>query len=498
MPPGLFTVLATLILAQLGWCIVVSLYRLFFHPLAKIPGPRLAALTSCYEFYYDVIQPGRYIWKIKSLHEQYGPIIRVTPREVHIKDLDFLDTIYPSSNMHKRDKDWVQTRGLDVGMSASGTIPHELHRRRREALRPFFSQKNVLTLEPLIRNKVSQLCTFLEESDGPVNLYDLYYALARDVVFQYSFGKDSNVLGDVGEAAILRKNLTQLLRGVKVTKHLHLLFRCIKSLPVSIAKYIMPRGVRNMKDLTISIRSEIECVLADTTNSQISSQRSIFYELRDNPALPASEKSASRLQQEGTLLVMAATESTAKAIGVTHFHLLANPTILSKLRAELKMTTNPSILELQRLPYLSAVCNEGVRLSFGLTGRNARIAPDENLQYRQWTIPAGTPMSMVTLCIHTDENIFPDPWRFDPDRWLGAAGKERMRYQYGFGKGGRKCLGIELANAELFLTIATVVRYDMKLFKTDVSDVEFRHDFQVAHSKLDSQGIRAVVKGNSW
>ena len=259
----------------------------------------------------------------------------------------------------------------------------------------------------------------------------------------------------------------------------------------------------------------------------MSSQRSIFYELRDNPALPASEKSTSRLQQEGTLLVMAgifnflvyaepfifppvipnlpfliptftATESTAKAIGVTHFHLLANPTILSKLRAELKMTTNPSILELQRLPYLSAVCNEGVRLSFGLTGRNARIAPDENLQYRQWTIPAGTPMSMVTLCIHTDENIFPDPWRFDPDRWLGAAGKERMRYQYGFGKGGRKCLGIELANAELFLTIATVVRYDMKLFKTDVSDVEFRHDFQVAHSKLDSQGIRAVVKGNSW
>ena len=183
--------------------------------------------------------------------------------------------------MHKRDKDWVQTRGLDVGMSASGTIPHELHRRRREALRPFFSQKNVLTLEPLIRNKVSQLCKFLEKSDGPVNLYDLYYALAREfvasalpfglsritslqgirsIVFQYSFGKDSNVLGDVREAAILRKNLTQLLRGVKVTKHLHLLFRCIKSLPVSIAKYMMPRGVKNMNDLTIVSVQSIQMV----------------------------------------------------------------------------------------------------------------------------------------------------------------------------------------------------------------------------------------------
>ena len=104
-------------------------------------------------------------------------------------------------------------------------------------------------------------------------------------------------------------------------------------------------------------------------------------------------------------------------------------------------------------------------------------------------------MSMTTLCIHTNEVIYPDPWRFDPNRWLGAEGRDRQKYQYGFGRGARRCLGIELAAAELYLAIAALARYDMKLFETDISDVEFRHDFQVAHPKLDSKGIRAIIKG---
>lgn len=61
-----------IILLQLGWLIYGVIYRLFLSPLAKIPGPKLAALTSWYEFYYDVIKPGKYVWKIKDLHTEYG------------------------------------------------------------------------------------------------------------------------------------------------------------------------------------------------------------------------------------------------------------------------------------------------------------------------------------------------------------------------------------------------------------------------------------------
>ena len=190
------------------------------------------------------------------------------------------------------------------------------------------------------------------------------------------------------------------------------------------------------------------------------------------------------------------TESTAKSLTIIHYHLIANPAILAKVRAELHTVSNTaSWTQLEQLPYLNAVITEGNRLSFGVTSRTCRTAPDEALQYKQYTIPPGTPLSMTTLCAHTDKDVFPDPWEFKPDRWLGLEGLERRKYQMAFSKGGRKCIGINLAHAELFLAIAAVVRYDMDLFETDISDVQFQYDYQVAHPKLDSKGVMAMVHG---
>lgn len=49
-----------------------SIYRLYFHPLSGIPGPKLAAVTHLYEFYYDVIIHGRFLFQIEKMHQQYG------------------------------------------------------------------------------------------------------------------------------------------------------------------------------------------------------------------------------------------------------------------------------------------------------------------------------------------------------------------------------------------------------------------------------------------
>jgi hypothetical protein len=70
-----FWILETTAVVSTLWTAAEAIRRLYFHPLAHIPGPRLAALTWWYEFYYDAIQPGQYIFKIQELHKQYGTLI---------------------------------------------------------------------------------------------------------------------------------------------------------------------------------------------------------------------------------------------------------------------------------------------------------------------------------------------------------------------------------------------------------------------------------------
>jgi hypothetical protein len=65
------TLMLLLLLSGL-WALGTVIYRLFFHPLAKIPGPKIAAATSLYEWYYDIALGGQYTFKLKKLHMEYG------------------------------------------------------------------------------------------------------------------------------------------------------------------------------------------------------------------------------------------------------------------------------------------------------------------------------------------------------------------------------------------------------------------------------------------
>ena len=72
MSTALSNLALTLAIILLIRIFYTTLYRLVLSPLAKVPGPKLAALTSWYECYYDAFKPGQYVFKIKELHEQYG------------------------------------------------------------------------------------------------------------------------------------------------------------------------------------------------------------------------------------------------------------------------------------------------------------------------------------------------------------------------------------------------------------------------------------------
>jgi len=62
-------------IATVLWLIGIVVYRLLLHPLAKFPGRKLAALTTWYEGYYDIVHKGRYLWQIEEMHKKYGEFI---------------------------------------------------------------------------------------------------------------------------------------------------------------------------------------------------------------------------------------------------------------------------------------------------------------------------------------------------------------------------------------------------------------------------------------
>lgn len=170
----LTTLLGSAFLAFL-YCMGNILYRLYLSPIANIPGPRLAAVTWWFEYYYDVIFYGKYIFKIRDLHQEYGPIVRINPYEVHISDPDFYDTLYAASNSNRKDRWSWYTSGLGIPTSTLATVEQGLHRRRRAAMSPFFSKQSVAKLQPMIHERALKLATRLKqlscnEEIVPINL----------------------------------------------------------------------------------------------------------------------------------------------------------------------------------------------------------------------------------------------------------------------------------------------------------------------------------------
>ena len=140
----------------------------------------------------------------------------------------------------------------------------------------------------------------------------------------------------------------------------------------------------------------------------------VFYEMAHNPKVPAEEKSISRLTDEGVLFIVAGNETTGNALSIITFHVLNNNNVGAKLKRELLQAipdeqTIPQWQLLETLPYLSAIIEEGLRMSYGVISRMPRVSPNETLSYKQWVIPPNTPVSMNNMDMHDNPIIFVGP-----------------------------------------------------------------------------------------
>ncbi|OTB06228.1 hypothetical protein M426DRAFT_72312 [Hypoxylon sp. CI-4A] len=349
------------------------------------------------------------------------------------------------AELHKRyngiwDKyDWSADAFATQG-AALLTPGHELHRARRKPLNPFFSKARVNNHHDMIHRHLEELygrISVFIESREVFNFGAAVTALARDVTFNFILGKNYGSLDadDFDEAMI-----------------------------VDLSR-------ENLEDTEKLVASAKSAPPAENT------PHTIVHEIIESK-IPAIEKSANRIFDDVATIIGTGFKTIAGALRVALFHIFNNEDIFERLRTELVAVDATNLKVLEQLPYLKAVLIEGLRISPALGTRLARIAPDRDLVYNKWRIPAGTPVGMTLVLLHADETLYPDPRRFDPDRWMDLDGKEKHHAAFApFLKGTRSCIGMHLAWAEMYLLVAILVdRLDFQFFDAKAEDFECDSD----------------------
>jgi cytochrome P450 len=115
----------------------------------------------------------------------------------------------------------------------------------------------------------------------------------------------------------------------------------------------------------------------------------------------------------------------------------------------------------QNLKYLDAVIREGLRIGMSTPTRLPRIVPKDGWTYAGHYLPAGTMVGCQLYTLHFNPSVFPEPFVFNPERWLDSPSAEMQRDWIPFSLGLRACLARNLAQLELLLATREVVRQDL-------------------------------------
>ncbi|PHH84825.1 hypothetical protein CDD83_1325 [Cordyceps sp. RAO-2017] len=524
-------------LAAAAWLVYaagLAVHRLWLSPIAGVPGPRLAALTQLYEFYYDIVLGGQYAFKVLEFHRRYGDVVRISPSEVHVLDPDFHADLYANAS-RPRDKSPFYAKQFGAPHSALATIDHNHHKLRRGALNPFFSTQSVRNLQPVLEERVNALLDALVKHaktrrSQPLNIMYPFSAFSNDVINEYAFARCDHLIERPDFGAEVTDNLLTGTHMGMFVKHVNWALTLVNSLPESFSGRWIPGwgGFLKMKnDILQQIRDIMATQHTDKWQLDVS-HPTIFHEILSSKLLPAEEKTASRLAQEGQILVQGGTLTSSWTLTMAAFHLLHRPSTLRRLRDELfAAMPDPDapvpLARLESLPYLRAVVKEALRHNIGTSGRLPRVAPGETLVARDrasgraWPLPPGTVVSMSPVHVVMNPDEFPDPLGFRPERWLDVADGDRLdRRLHVFGGGPRICLGMALAQAELYLLLARLFRRwgsggtvgapdedgdrrpgdvgVLKIFESTPRDCQMAADYFVPIPFKGSKGLRFMLE----
>ena len=170
-------------------------YSIYLHPLRKIPGPWFTKFSSFWFHYHTFI--GDQATAIHKLHEEYGPIVQVSPEDIDISDGEALWPIYVKNGGFEKSK-FYENFDLDGHASIFSTLTRAKRSSRAKAVIPIFSASALRESAGIFTSYTEALIERIRESQSgpPINLLELTRSYALDALSAYLFNVHYGALAE--------------------------------------------------------------------------------------------------------------------------------------------------------------------------------------------------------------------------------------------------------------------------------------------------------------
>ncbi|KAF9883261.1 hypothetical protein FE257_003817 [Aspergillus nanangensis] len=461
------------------WVAVVLLaaavfFKALSSPISKLPGPWHTKFTGLFLKYSEFLATRRLF--IHALHKKYGPIVRLAPNEVSFTSLDAIREIYASggSGYDKTEYyDLFRQFGIKTMFS---TLDKHGHSQRKRELADRYAMTNILRDKHLasIRDSAQSFVSKCTRTTS-IDVYVFLHCYALDGVSNFMFSPAGLKSLDRPEDFALMEELTY-----------H------QSLQKNLLHYYLPQLAPYFPSFLLPRRSPMTDDYVHTmANQQSPDQHSLITRLvREESPLDRMQAAAECKDH-----MAAGIDTTGDGLCFLMWELSQERSMYfqDRLHQELRDTSPETPLD--QMPYLDAVIKEGLRLFPPIPMSFPRYVPQGGRTIDGHFVPQGTIVSCQPYSVHRlHEDVFPDPERFNPDRWMEEKGlAERNRLFFAFATGGRGCTGRNLAMIEMKILLQAVYSRFQTMVAPDMQGC-MDIDDQIISSRPKDQTCKLIFK----
>ncbi|KAF4534195.1 Pisatin demethylase [Lasiodiplodia theobromae] len=438
----------------LGWIV----YQRFLSPLSQIPGPFWASISRLW--YLRKINAEDMHRYTKKLHDRYGPIVRIAPNECSVCDPQAWKEIYAvNGGFTKTDFYLTQAPNLSPHADSFTQLDEKRHTFRRRMIQHIFAFKTVLEnekyVDPVIELFMQRMGELADRGDA-FDISEYTFDVIGELFFGRAFGflrESKDIGGYIAAVDIILPHAIRMAVLPKVLWPLQILM-----LPFSAT---FRHGVSVFNSLTAVSKK-----LVDERVESGKGRPDMLEKLLEVSREKSPDFDITDVYTESYTAIFAGSDTTAIAIRSALYNLCKNPDTYTKLQGEIdrheaegKLSPIVTYAEASRMPYLSAVCKEAMRVFPPIALTFPRHVPEGGRELCGHYIPAGYRVGVNPATFHFVKSIFgEDADDFNPDRWFRSEAKEMDRHMFQFGQGTRQCIGKNVAAVEMWKFLPQFLR----------------------------------------